>query len=409
MALPELPLLPLVNMHSVANAGNRWVALLLQLDAGLADPGTAWAAMFATPDLLAAVAPLDCIVLLATPALLTPALLEAMPPNRVVFAIAATALMEGAHRDAIAALQQQGYRVLIDGALPAGVVPPPTLRAVSRDWHDWHDWHDRDDGVDNAGGANTLVMSGALLALFGPHLARGVASAARQAHSAEAGFAWFSVAYPLHPAPLAEANAAGAHQRLLNLLALLATDADARQLETLLKQDAVLAYQLLKLVNSAAFAPAAPVTSFAQAIGLLGRRQLQRWLQLLLFARPRHDGLPNALLPIAALRAAQMASLCALDGGTLEAQDGAFMVGAFSLLDVLLQRPMADIVASLNLPADLGAALSTRQGRLGQWLTLVATPTPLACTLHAADIAPGHWWHSQLRAYHWAIQLSRSV
>jgi len=171
----------------------------------------------------------------------------------------------------------------------------------------------------------------------------------------------------------------------------------------------VLAYQLLKLVNSAAFAPAAPVTSFAQAIGLLGRRQLQRWLQLLLFACPRHDGLPNALLPIAALRAAQMASLCALGGGTLEAQDAAFMVGAFSLLDVLLQRPMADIVASLNLPVGSGEALSARQGHLGQWLTLVATPAPLARALRAADIAPSHWWRSQLHAYHWAIQVSRSV
>ncbi|MBC7452494.1 MAG: HDOD domain-containing protein [Massilia sp.] len=395
----------MVDMHAVANAGNRWVALLLQLDAGLADPGAVWAAVFATPELLAAVAPLDCIVLLATPALLTPALLEAMPANRVLFAIAATALAEGANRGVIAALQQQGYRVLIDCAASAGLVLAPTLCAVSRDWAGW------DGNADGASGAisNPVAKPAALLALFGPHLARGVASAERRAQCADAGFAWFSGAYPLHPAPLAEANDAGLHQRLLSLLALIAADADARQIETLLKQDAVLAYQLLKLVNSAAFAPASPVTSCAQAIALLGRRQLQRWLQLLLFARPRCDGLGNALLPIAALRAAQMASLCALGGGTLEAQDAAFMVGAFSLLDVLLQRPMADIVASLNLPVGLGAALSARQGRLGQWLTLVAAPTPLACALRAADITPGHWWHSQLHAYHWAIQVSRSV
>ena len=380
-------------MHAAANTGNQWVAVTLQMDAGLADPGAAWSALFATPELLSALAPLECVLLLATPAILTPALLALLPPNRVLFAIDAAALADGAAGRAIAALQQAGYRILIDGAVPTGVAVPPTLRAVSRDCAD---------------GAGT---PGALLALFGPHLARGVASAARQQQCAGAGFGWFSGAYPLHPAPSPspDAEATSSPRRLLSLLGLLAADAGTRELESLLKQDAVLSYQLLKLVNSAAFAPGAPITSFAQAIGLLGRRQLQRWLQLLLFARPRHDGLANALLPLAALRAAQMEALCQQDGGTREAQDGAFMVGAFSLLDVLLKVPMADILDTLHLADDSAAALRARTGRLGQWLTLVERGTLQAGELGAAGVTPGAWWHSQLHAHQWAIQVSRSV
>lgn len=390
MAAPESPLLPLVDLQAAANAGNEWVALTLQIDADADDPSAAWHAIFAPPDLLAAVAPLDCVLLLPTPAILTPALLALMPPNRVQFAIAATALADAAACRAMAALQQEGYRVLIDGAAPAGVALPPTLRAAARDC---------------AGG----VPRSALLALFGPHLARGVHSAARRAACADAGFDWFSGDYPIHPAPADEPDDGSANKRLLKLLGLLAVDADTGDIETQLKQDPALSYHLLKLVNSAAFALSTPITSFAQAIGRLGRRQLQRWLHLLLYTRRREDGLPNPLLPVAALRAAQMESLCKQQGGDRNAQDLAFLIGVFSLLDVLLGIPMADIAAALHLATDTAAALVSRGGALGQMLALVETPAPTRAALQAADIAPAQWWHSQLHAYHWAIQVSRNV
>ena len=102
-----------------------------------------------------------------------------------------------------------------------------------------------------------------------------------------------------------------------------------------------MSFHLLKLVNSAAFAVNTAITGYAQAIAVLGRRQLQRWLQLLLYARGGADGLPNLLLPLAALRAGQLEMLCKRDGGDRDEQDLAFMTGAFSLLDRLLGMPMA--------------------------------------------------------------------
>ncbi|WP_426174199.1 HDOD domain-containing protein [Massilia sp. TWR1-2-2] len=395
MAAPEFPQIPLVDMRAAANTGNQWVAVTLRVDgAGVADPAdvtAAWHAVFASPDLLAAVAPLDCVVFVANPGILTAALLDLMPPNRVVFAIDADALSDEGAPGHISALHDEGYRILIDGAVPAGFAPPPMLRAVSLDCTD------------------RMFSPGTLSALFGPHLARAVNTGAQREQCERAGFSWFSGSYPIHPEASDTPDDGSSRKRLLSLLGLLAADAETHALETLLKQDPALCFQLLKLVNSAAFAISTPITSFSQAIGLLGRRQLQRWLQLLLYARQREDGLANPLLPVAALRAAQMESLCKQGGGDRNEQDLAFVVGVFSLLDVLLGMPMDEIVGALNLPPAAAAALTERSGALGRQLRLVETDAPSQDMLREADVTPLQWWNSQLHAHHWAIQVSRNL
>jgi EAL and modified HD-GYP domain-containing signal transduction protein len=386
---PDSALFPLVEVQAVANARNEWVAMLLRVGSNGAELTTALQSLLGVPGLLAAVAPLDCVLLLPTVAILTPAVLERLPRDRVVFAISAAAL--AAEGEAILALQARGYRCLLDGMAAAEVPVAATLGALA---------------LDCSAAAPQPDM---LPAMSGPHLAYGVNGAERFTECQNSGFSLFSGAYPLHPAPSGAVHDGTSRRRLLALLGLLARDADSRELETQLKQDPALSYHLLKLVNSAAFALSTPITSFGQAIGLLGRRQLQRWLQLLLYTRQQADGLPNLLLPIAALRGAQMEALCKLDGGERDEQDLAFMLGVFSLLDVLLAMPMAEIVGALNLPPLVAAALLQREGRAGQLLRLVETASPALHDLKRAGISAEDWWQSQLHAYHWAIQVARNV
>jgi EAL and modified HD-GYP domain-containing signal transduction protein len=197
-------------------------------------------------------------------------------------------------------------------------------------------------------------------------------------------------------------------RRLLGLLALLARDADTRDIEQALKQDPALSFHLLKLVNSVAFNLHTEITSFSHAITVLGRRQLQRWLQLLLYARQRADGPPNLLLPLAALRGAQLEELCRIEGGDREQQDLAFMCGVFSLLDRLFASPMEEIIGALRLPQHVLDALLRQEGELGKWLHLLEA-APGEDALAEARIDTGTWWRSQLHACHWAIQVSRNV
>ena len=388
MALLDLASFPTVRLHPIANGMNEWVALGMDLTAGQLPELIP--ALFGTPDLLAAIAPLDCVLLLSDPAQLTPPLLNLLPPNRIVFAVAAAALAGEGAAQQLAALADAGYRVMLDGPLPPGVARPARLRAVTLRCRD---------------GA---PPSASLLAGFGPHLAREVDSAARFDECERAGFTWFSGDYPLAQQSGGPGQDGSSRRRILSLLALLANDADSRDIELLLKQDPALSFHLLKLVNSAAFAVNTAITGYAQAIAVLGRRQLQRWLQLLLYARGNADGLPNLLLPLAALRAGQLEMLCKRDGGERDEQDLAFMTGAFSLLDRLLGMPMAEILADLPLPEHVAAALLHREGVLGRRL-LLAERGPDPALLAAAGIDAATWWQSQLHAHHWAIQVGRNV
>jgi EAL and modified HD-GYP domain-containing signal transduction protein len=378
---------PLVDLHFVADAHNDWVALTMRVHS----PGPAQealAAVFADADLLTAIAPLDCVLLLDSCAMLSPALLEQLPIDRVVLSIAAAALADAGELAQLAMLHARGYRILLDGALPAGVVVPAPIHSVS---------------MDCSAGA---PAPGSLPGPFAPHLARFVGTGMRQEQCAAAGFTWFSGDYPMFPQPSEEPDDGTSRRRLLALLGLLGRDADTWELEALLKQDPALCFHLLKLVNSAAFALSTPIASFNQAISILGRRQMQRWLQLLLYARPEPDALPNLLLPMAARRGAQLEMLCKNAGGDRDAQDIAFMTGVFSLLDRLFAMPMAEVVRSLPLPAEVCEALLHRSGRLGRLLHFVEiSPTSLETTA----IGPDQWWRSQLHAYHWAIQVSRNV
>jgi EAL and modified HD-GYP domain-containing signal transduction protein len=381
---------PLVAIDPVANGQNEWVALCLRVEDGRASTQQLQA-VFGTPDLLAAIAPLDGLLMLDNPASLTPPVLALMPANRIGFVIAAGALAQDGAGRRLTELHELGYRIWLDGTPPVDVKVPPALRTIARDC------------------SQDPLPAGRLAALFGPHLARRVDSARQFSESEMAGFDWFSGDYPYDPALTGDDHQDGSsRRRITTLLGLLSRDADSRELEQQLKQDPALSYHLLKLVNSAAFAVSTQITSFNQAISLLGRRQLQRWLQLLLYARQQADGLPNLLLPLAARRGAQLEALCKQDGGERDDCDLAFMTGVFSLLDRLLHMPMPDIVAELNLPQHVSGALLDRSGTLGRWLHLTETH-PSHAALMEARIDPADWWNSQLNAYHWAIQVGRNV
>ncbi|MBU1236326.1 MAG: HDOD domain-containing protein [Gammaproteobacteria bacterium] len=244
----------------------------------------------------------------------------------------------------------------------------------------------------------------------GPFMALGVDSFSAFERCRKSGFSWFAGNYALQPIPGMSARNAARHTRVLQLLTLIGREAESRELEEVVKQDPQLSYQLLRLVNSVAFSPGRTITSFTHAITMLGRKPMQRWLQLLLYARPDEGG-HSPLLPRAALRAALMEQL--FSSGTEAMRELAFMAGMFSLLDVMMNESMTKLLAPLQLAVEVNRALLGRRGALGPALHAVETSeknaAALGVALDDAHIPHGVWTGALIRACHWAVRVSREA
>jgi len=186
------------------------------------------------------------------------------------------------------------------------------------------------------------------------------------------GFHFFQGYYFAKPVVLSGKRAEPSTIALFKLLSLILDDAANVTLEAAVKSDSNLTYNLLKLVNSVGVGAGQKVDTLAKAIMVIGRRQLQRWLQLLLYSINDKNQTSSPLMQLAATRAKILEIVCrCLHNQDTALQERAFITGSFSLLDTLLSMPMSDIVAKLSLHEDVKLALTERAGSLGNMLTLV--------------------------------------
>ncbi len=214
-------------------------------------------------------------------------------------------------------------------------------------------------------------------------LAEKVDSAEQAAFCHSLGFDLFQGYYFARPSVLTAKRADPNQLALIQLLGLVLKDADTQQIEQIFKQHPNLTYNLVRLVNSVASGVHRSITSVSQALMVLGRTQLQRWLQLLLFTLQSNSPYPSPLLLLAATRGKMMELLAAKQQRNVEFCDEAFMVGILSLIDSLIDKPLADIVSELSLGEHLAEALLRRQGKLGTLLQLVES-------VEQANLAQAH-------------------
>lgn len=188
------------------------------------------------------------------------------------------------------------------------------------------------------------------------------------------GYHLFQGYYFARPSILSGKRMSHAETALMRLLSLVLTDAATDQVEAVFKQNPDLSVNLIKLVNSVAIGGRGEIRSLRDAIAVLGRRHLQRWLQVLLFASSSAPGadFPSPLLVLAATRGKLMELIAqGLHTPERELADRAFMAGILSLVNALLGMPMQDIVGNMPLDQDIKDALLERSGRLGAMLVLV--------------------------------------
>ena len=179
---------------------------------------------------------------------------------------------------------------------------------------------------------------------------------------------WVGGGWYLQPPGKPASAQAASRTHAMRLVQLVAAEAETHEIEEVFRHDATLSYQLLRLVNSAGVGTGRVVTSFAQAILILGRQQLRRWVNLLLFAARDDDPRSALLMAHVTLRARGMELLAHEAGLDRLQQDQAFMAGMFSMLGVLFGQPLAQVLQPLNLSSELRQALVEQTGELGKLL-----------------------------------------
>lgn len=225
------------------------------------------------------------------------------------------------------------------------------------------------------------------------------------------GFDLFQGYYYARPVTLTGKRADPSRLALLRLIGLVLGDAEIGNIERVFQHDPSLTYKLLRLVNSVAMGLTQKIESLRHAIIVLGRRQLQRWLQLLMFV-PNNGQTDNPLLQLAATRGKLMELLAQVQAGRdKDYQDRAFIAGILSLLDTLLGIPMEEITEQINLAPDVKLALLQRQGMLGELLTLTEKleRNDFAAAgelLDASGLQVNDLLQAQMEAMRWANDLS---
>nr|WP_315257405.1 HDOD domain-containing protein [uncultured Duganella sp.] len=182
---------------------------------------------------------------------------------------------------------------------------------------------------------------------------------------------WIEGDWFLAPPPKPVGAQAASRALALQLVQLVSADADTHEIEALLRQDPTLSYHLLRLVNSLGMGSSRRVTSFSQAILILGRSQLRRWLNLMLFSSREGDQRSAMLLSRVAVRARAMELLSKATGEDKPHQEQAFMVGMFSLLGALFGMPLAEVLKPLTVGDAVQQALLAHEGELGRLLCVV--------------------------------------
>lgn len=142
---------------------------------------------------------------------------------------------------------------------------------------------------------------------------------------------------------------------------------DLAALEQLISRDLALSFRLLRYINSVFFGLRSEVRSIGQALALLGVEKLRHWATLSLLATI--DEKPTELTVTALVRA----RFCERAGQQLPgASPGQlFTLGLFSVIDALLDAPIADVIASIPFPQEMREALIGHGGPQGELLRCV--------------------------------------
>ena len=144
---------------------------------------------------------------------------------------------------------------------------------------------------------------------------------------------------------------------------------DLNKISDILERDLSLSYKLLKLINSAAFPIRERVDSIKSAVTMLGINEFEKWINLIIL-KELGDEKPKEIIRLSIIRA-KFCEVIAEELGLVEERSQFFMMGMFSLLDVLMNEQLDSLLTELPISEDIKNALLGRDGIYGQVFEIV--------------------------------------
>ena len=129
---------------------------------------------------------------------------------------------------------------------------------------------------------------------------------------------------------------------------------DFTRLTALISQDVSFSYKLLRYANSARFGRHGKIQSIRRALVVLGEYGIRKWIAIAALPAIAADK-PGELVTLSLVRGRFCELLGQASGQGVE--DQAFLVGLFSLLDALLDRPLDAALEELGLAPSLESVL----------------------------------------------------
>ncbi|MCA0971148.1 EAL domain-containing protein [Halobacillus litoralis] len=147
---------------------------------------------------------------------------------------------------------------------------------------------------------------------------------------------------------------------------------DIERVTEIIGQDLSLTYKLLRLINTTVRPGTIPIESIRQAVMLLGTESLKKWLYVLSIdqAGVNQDKAPSLIMKTSLTRA-KMSEQIAVRLQSPGKADGYFLAGFMSLIDVVMKRPMKEIVNSLPLDTGIQDALNEKRNLYREILDVV--------------------------------------
>jgi EAL and modified HD-GYP domain-containing signal transduction protein len=282
-------------------------------------------------------------------------LIEALPPTNIVLEVLETVEVDGALLERLAKLRQQRFMIALDdytlskerdALLDLADIVKLDVRALDQQQLRSH--------------AEEVKRRNLIL------LAEKVETREEHSHLLTLGFDLFQGYYFARPELYSTNTLRPNRLTVLELLAKLSEpEVSISELANLIRNDVAMSVAILRSANAAGMGLKTSVESIDRAVVALGLRTIQNWAGLIALARLNSQ--PSSLLTTALVRARTCELLAAASGRVNPS--GYFTVGLFSLLDVMMETPMQELLEKLPLSDEIKGALRDQSGEHGAALS----------------------------------------